>query len=237
MICAGVDWSRAGWYVVALSGGAGRPRLLWHHPFDAFAEVVDAVGADGCVAADIPIGLSDIGARDCDLLARRLLRQPRARSVFPAPPRACLAAESYDEACAASLRLTGRKLNLQTWGIMPRIAEVDSVMTPALQGCVVEVHPEVCFWSLGGRRAMRYSKKKPEGRAERLRVLSRHCEEQLGAALDRSCRPAGVAMDDVLDALAAALTALAFATGRWRRIPESPPTDARGLRMEMVIPG
>ncbi len=237
MICAGVDWSKAGWYAVALRGEMGRPRLLWHRPFSTFADLVEAVGGDGSLAVDIPIGLSDTGRREYDLLARRLLGQPRARSVFPAPPRACLAAESYNEACAASLRLTGRKLNLQTWGIMPCIREVDAVMTPALQGCVVEVHPEVCFWALGGHRAMRYSKKKPEGRAERLRVLSRHCEEQLGAALGRSSRPAGVGMDDVLDALAAALTAVAFATGRWRRIPESPATDARGLRMEMVVPG
>ncbi|MDQ3701965.1 MAG: hypothetical protein M3442_13745 [Chloroflexota bacterium] len=39
---------------------------------------------------------------------------------------------------------------------------------------------------------------------------------------------------DVLDVIAAARTALRFATGRVGRLPEEPATDARGLRMEIV---
>jgi predicted RNase H-like nuclease len=55
---------------------------------------------------------------------------------------------------------------------------------------------------------MRPSKRKKAGQEERLALLSHHLPEILTAVQNR---PAGVAVDDVLDAAAAALTAQ-----RWR---------------------
>lgn len=49
---------------------------------------------------DVPIGLPDRGARECDKAARRRLGPSRGSSVFPAPIRRILAATSYIEACA-----------------------------------------------------------------------------------------------------------------------------------------
>ncbi len=43
------------------------------------------------------------------------------------------------------------------------------------------------------------------------------------------------APDDLLDACAAAWTAGRVAKGAAERLPETPPTDARGLRMEIVF--
>lgn len=47
---------------------------------------------------DVPIGLPEAGPRTCDLEARRLLRAPRASSVFPAPLRSMLSAHDQHEA-------------------------------------------------------------------------------------------------------------------------------------------
>ncbi|TMG01274.1 MAG: DUF429 domain-containing protein [Chloroflexi bacterium] len=44
-------------------------------------------------------------------------------------------------------------------------------------------------------------------------------------------------MDDYVDALACAWTALCVARGNARRIPSEPELDERGLRMEMWLPG
>ncbi|MBI4571221.1 MAG: DUF429 domain-containing protein, partial [Chloroflexi bacterium] len=46
--------------------------------------------------------------------------------------------------------------------------------------------------------------------------------------------PAGAARDDLYDACAAAWTAARFARGEHGTLPAEPPTDSRGLRMEIV---
>ena len=45
--------------------------------------------------------------------------------------------------------------------------------------------------------------------------------------------PSGVAIDDLLDAMAILWTADRYATGAAERLPESPEVDERGLRMEI----
>ena len=202
-----------------------------------FEEVLAWASGSAVVAVDIPVGLLERpvpGGRDCDREARRLLGRGRASSVFTPPVRAALAAKSY----AQARRLNGRGLNRQGFLILPKIREVDRVMTPELQGSVHEVHPELSFRAMAGR-AMRHPKKTPEGRRERLAALCRALgerRERLEAALRQAVRRhgrEGVAMDDVLDALAAAWTAERIARGLARRIPPDPPVDARGLRMEI----
>ena len=98
-----------------------------------------------------------------------------------------------------------------------------------------EVHPEICFWALADGRPMAYSKKKPEGEAER-QLLLEYVYSNTGDIVDyASCvyKQNRVAKDDVLDALAAAVTASAGQKAL-RTIPEEPEIDARGLPMEMV---
>ena len=235
MICAGIDWSKAGWYAVILECDEAI-QVQQHEAFATFSAMLEETTAAAAIAVDIPIGLSADEPRKCDLLARRHLREPRRRSVFPPPVRAALTARSHDDASAINEQHCGRKVSRQTWSILPRIREVDHAMTPELQRRVVEIHPEVCFWALNSRKAMPHRKKSVAGRKERLGVLLPIFGDQLARALGEPGRPRGVAQDDVLDAFAAAYTACMFAQDNYWRIPHHPPTDAHGLRMEMIVP-
>ena len=55
----------------------------------------------------------------------------------------------------------------------------------------------------------------------------------LGAAVAVPERPAGAALDDLLDACALAWSARRITHGTARRVPDRPARDARGLRMEL----
>jgi predicted RNase H-like nuclease len=128
---------------------------------------------------------------------------------------------------------TGRSLSEQSLGIVRKIREVDLVMTPALQACVREVHPEVVFAARSGAGAgLASSKKTTEGRSARLALLPpAWAEAARAAAFPRK----DAAPDDVVDALAALDAALRIASGRVRRLPDGPEErDERGLAMEIV---
>jgi predicted RNase H-like nuclease len=158
-----------------------------------------------CIAIDIPIGLLD-GSRACDKEARRKLRPPRGSSVFAAPCRAAVQAETYEAASAINRQRTGRGLSQQAFHIGSKIKQVDDAMTPERQQWAFEVHPEVCFWALNHKHPMKHNKKTEPGRNERLKLLRKEFPEiQRHLANDR---PPRVGTDDLLDAAAAAWTAL-----------------------------
>ncbi len=97
------------------------------------------------------------------------------------------------------------------------------------------MHPEVSFWALAGRRPMEHHKGRPEGFEERRSHLSKAFEGVYVPTRQEAGRVAPPARpDDVLDATVAAWTAQRFVEGKSGRLPPEPPTDARGLRMEMV---
>ena len=79
----GVDGCRAGWFFFHLISGKATA-------YGVVATVESLLGAAyraDQIFVDIPIGLRDQEghARRCDVEARRLLKAPRASSVFPAP--------------------------------------------------------------------------------------------------------------------------------------------------------
>jgi predicted RNase H-like nuclease len=124
-----------------------------------------------------------------------------------------------------------------TWGIAPKIREVDQFLrtTPEARGKTREIHPEVLFWALNGQQAMSHNKKRPEGFEERLQVLRQHfpkCDELVIEALTDFPR-SQVKKDDILDALAAAVTGMC-GHDHLVTIPEEPEKDSEGLLMEMV---
>ena len=221
MFVAGVDGCRAGWVafrveVPSLATSVAvfdLPKLLSSRPTDLL-----------CLAIDIPIGLLDC-SRACDKAARKLLGQPRCTSVFAAPCRAALSATTQAAASQNNREKTGRGLSQQAFGIIPKIKQVDDAIRADCQDWVLEVHPEVCFWALNQRRAMAHNKKTKEGTAERITLL-RHPFAQIER--DLANRPSGVGADDLLDAAAAAWTAL-----RWHRNEAefvcSPEPDPRSL--------
>ena len=236
----GVDGCPRGWFSVGFNA-SGEYEL---EAFSSFAGLVDHYAVAKLILVDMPIGLPEGPAeRLCDPEARKALGKPRNTSVFRAPTRQAteyLADNSgnVDGTKAVQIEITRKSLADQAIAIMPKIAEVDRVML-ARQPSVREVHPEICFWALNNRHPMRFRKKKSEGIEERLCVLER-VEPRARNIFDEGCtsfRRKDVAKDDILDALAAAVTAHRGWTDQLRALPENnaPQKDGRGLPMEMVF--
>ncbi len=244
----GVDACRGGWVIAWVEGRGSTPvsrtrREPWGPgAIDLglerdFSSVLARAGSDGIVAIDMPIGLPDGEPRTCDQEARAVLGPRRASSVFPAPVRRTLAATTYADACAASLDTCGRALSQQTFHLLPRIRDVDAVVTPALQQRIREVHPEVVFASLAGGAGLAAPKRRPEGHALRLALLATALGPlpNVGEARRRLGRSA-VGLDDLVDALACLVAAGRIAAGSARRLPAAgAPRDARGLLMEICF--
>lgn len=225
----GVDGCPGGWIGALVTvDGRRRPRgVRWLLVPDA-AGLVAAAAEAAVTAVDMPIGLPDVGPRGCDTAARALLG-PRASSVFPAPVRAVLDAADYPDACERSRAACGRALSKQAWGIVPRIADLDARMTPALQDTILEAHPELAFVRLSG--GWLEPKRTSTGAAQRVAALARW----LPAASDAlATAPRPARRDDAADALVLAWVALRRVTGVAIVLPGVPERDARGLRMEIV---
>lgn len=200
---------------------------LWEHHHDASR-----------ILLDIPIGLPFSRRRECDKTARRLLKAPRASSIFSVPCRPAVYAEHYESACDENRKALGAGLSIQTWCISRKIREVDEFLCdrPDARAIIRESHPEICFWAFAGGRAMSSSKKKREGQEERLDILSgiypgaqEICNKALGAT-----RRKDACVDDILDALVLAVTACE-PQHRLSTIPPAPPKDQKGLSMEIVF--
>ena len=242
----GVDGCRSGWFSVGFDSRGGYELKV----FPAFNELLDYYNEAKLVLVDIPIGLPEgPGGRECDVKARELLGDRRS-SVFSAPTRqtvkqAAWSPGDYEGAKEVEQRVTktepspdGKGISRQSFAIAPKIAQVDRLLrcrdsnaTPEVR----EAHPEICFWALNGQKAMEFNKKKESGEEERIRVLERF-EPRTRAMYHEARRRfvgGGVGKDDILDALVAAVTARC-GFGRLKTIPECPPTDCKGLPMEMV---
>jgi predicted RNase H-like nuclease len=232
LIC-GLDGCKGGW--VAVSKDLETGRITWRLCLTAL-DLFIREPAPQVIAIDIPIGLPDRGARGCDGKARKLLGPGRASSVFTAPIRPVLEAVDYPDACRIRSEIDGKKMSLQAYAILCKIKEVDEAIrqNPGLRNRVHEVHPEVCFYYLAGKDAMRNNKKGPPGRKERIDKLQPIFDHWLQDALAQRHRLES-GEDDVLDAFAALWTAERIVTGKSFTLPSDPPIDSCGLRMEIVV--
>jgi predicted RNase H-like nuclease len=223
---AGVDGCRGGWLVVEKALGAPAIQV-------ALLQSVRDLDPDlAMVAIDIPIGLSDSGARACDVEARSLLEARRKSSVFPPPRRPMLQFERYEDANAwGRAQGPGGGLSVQAWNITPRIRDVDAFVTPERQNWIRESHPELAFRALNGGNSPA-PKRTPAGKAERHALLKSEGLTGMDAALAAVPRAAAGA-DDFYDAAVLALVAERMVLGQAQRLPADPPRDARGLRMEV----
>jgi len=151
--------------------------------------------------------------------------------VFTPPTRPLLDATHYAQ-------VRGHGLSIQAFNILPKIREVDRVMTPALQQQVYEAHPELAFQALAGY-PLQDRKKTVTGREARLRVLETipgllfHGIRTAFERILHACKRTNVAPDDILDAYVLVWTALRIWRAQAHRVPCVPPSDARGLRMEI----
>lgn len=244
---AGLDGCRAGWVRAtarvirtsddATSGDVASddgPAMLADVEIDVITTFADAIapvldGAITAMAVDMPIGLPDRGQREADRAARRRLG-PRRSSVFPTPVRAALHSSDHRDALARSRAVDGRGLSIQAYNLLSHMAEVDAAMTPELQSRVFECHPETTFARLAGG-PLPVSKHSADGLELRRQVL----DPWLADGIDSiASTPRGATSDDVLDALAIAVTAWRFTVGDVEHLGDGA-LDARGLRMEIVV--
>src|SRR5439155_2827451 len=94
--------------------------------------------------------------------AARVELGPKRNSVFSAPPRCALGSRTLGDA-----RRRGARLTLQTLNLLPRIEDVDRVMTLDLQSRVFEVHPELSFAAMNGDDPVRAPKRSAPAANER----------------------------------------------------------------------
>ena len=229
MHVAGVDGCRGGWLCLEQAGNIVRAFVR-----GSFSQLLECLGNATIIAIDIPIGLPEAGKRSCDQLARKLLGPPRASSVFPVPIRSVLKEHDYKKASDKHRLIDGRGLSKQAFAILPKIDEVDSMLTsqPALQQRVREVHPEVCFATWNSGAPMKSRKSLSAGRFERERLIESVWPEQRPGLVGQ-LRGAAYQADDLNDAFAALWTARRIASGFAAVLPATSTTDRHGLRMEM----
>jgi predicted RNase H-like nuclease len=230
---AGVDGCKKRWFRICRETGSGE--LTFNVIETVEGLVIEPPGPE-IVSLDMPIGLPRAGSRDCDLAARKCLKE-RRNSVFPAPIRAAVTASSREEASVITSQIDGRRVAAQAWAIYPKIRAVDEALasSAAARAAIREVHPEVSFWAWNGRRPMAFPKKKADGLAERLALV----EEWLGGGILARARgdylKRDLADDDILDAIAGLWTAHRIAAGKAETLPASPPRDETGLPIEIVF--
>lgn len=230
---AGADGFNGGWFVVLKrpADGAIRRRRV-----PSLAELVDAPEAPMYIGIDMIVGLPDRaerGGRTCDQMARSLLGYPRSSSVFSPPAHAALNAETYDEARALHTGTADDApgITIQAFHLLPKMREVDRLVTPERQDWIREVHPELAFYAMNDDRSVDASKHKPDGRQIRIDLLAAHGFADMDAILDQHTGR-GVGMDDVLDAHAVCWSAERMLNGHAQRLPpEDVPVNGRGRRM------
>jgi predicted RNase H-like nuclease len=222
LIVGGADGCRTGWVICRRdTDGSLDIRVV-----KTLAEACEGLSI---LAVDMPIGLLDTPrpARACEGEARARL-PGKASSVFPTPCRPALACTTHATANATSKKL-GIGLNQQTFHLFPKMREVDALLRsrPRLKRIVHEAHPELAFARMNGGQPVLAKKRKPEGYAERCRLLTRH-----GFACPVEGL-AGAARDDILDAIAVCRTALLIAERKATRLGPARARDRYGLPMNI----
>ena len=235
----GIDGCPGGWVCASADTELSAVTFTIHQDLtDVFS---DAVRDGTMVVIDVPIGLLADGPRACDLVARRYLPMGKKSSVFPAPCQETLAASSYEEACALNCGACGKAISKQLYGILPKIRDVDRLMSCARHSWIREAHPEVTFAALNGQAGPLPKKSTPAGQDKRLDLIRGYIP-----SIDPSINRAGleerrrrlgagkVSLDDLIDAIACLITAYRIENKTACTLPPDPPKNARGLRMEIV---
>lgn len=252
----GVDGCTGGWVAVGLGDGVETCVKVFGR--GEFPNLLEHFSGASVVLVDMPIGLPE-GVptyRCCDNEAMEVLKGSES-SVFRVPSIEFVTEFEnekslgkpwvYDDAknWIKGVCKDAKLISQQGFHIVEKIIEVDKELKSRDESAspkVREVHPEVCFWALnkalvGKKKPMRHSKSRGLGFLERFRLVRSfvpNSEDLLNEVSDKYPK-SKVSDDDVLDALAAAITAkIGCQRGGFKTLPENPPTDSKGLPMEMV---
>jgi predicted RNase H-like nuclease len=195
----GLDGFSDGWVAVRLDGD--EQTISFH------TDVTEALsGRFDRAGIDIPIGMTEDGKRDCDLLARERLR-PHSSRVFTGARRWLW--EEFSDPDTANLEALRRgqtRVSRQLWHLGRKIMEVDAFLRAHPPIGVCEVHPELVFLRLNGGKSLP-AKKSEEGDALRRRLLKRQGFRDIDRWLGQVRIGTGAKRDDVLDACAVAIAA------------------------------
>ncbi|MFW5708329.1 MAG: DUF429 domain-containing protein [Bacteroidota bacterium] len=175
MYYTGIDGCKVGWLMVGLSDSNFRYSLLTD-----INELSQMYPNPVRILIDMPVGLLHQGMkhfmqRPCDVAARKILGRKHS-SIFSPPCMEALFKKSYEQASETNFRILGKKLSKQSWNIAPRIRQVNAFLhlNPLWRGHLLEAHPELSFQYLNNNIPLGYSKKTPQGIAERLKILNGH---------------------------------------------------------------
>ncbi|MEO1151942.1 MAG: DUF429 domain-containing protein [Pseudomonadota bacterium] len=232
----GVDGCPHGWVLALLSLETNAVTLGFVPHFDqVIAHRSAHAKTSRAVVVDMPIGLRDWGRRACETEARKTLKR-RSSSIFACPRRPMLDFETYEQANAwgkSGGKDSGGGLSKQAWFLLPKIREIDDLITPTDQDWLCEGHPEVAFTRVNGAPCS-FPKSDSDGLLERQVLLARAGLRHLGPQLEatRSGSPFRHSTDDLLDALIMAVTAKARIDGDAWCLGDDQ-TDARGLKMQI----
>ncbi|MBR1161423.1 DUF429 domain-containing protein [Bradyrhizobium elkanii] len=222
MIAVGLDGFSKGWVAVTVDGD--QRTISFHSEIaDALSRPFDRAGID------IPIGMTDDGERDCDLLARARLR-PHSSRVFTGARRWLWQEfQDPDKANEEARRRGQTCVSRQLWHLGNKIMEVDAYVRANPGRDIREVHPELVFLRLNGGTPLP-RKKSEQGDALRRRLLKRSGFREIDRWLTVTRIGTGAKRDDVLDACAVALAAHEPGGS----VPEgASPPDAQGLPMQI----
>jgi len=236
MKAIGIDGCHGGWIAVWISKSS-------IHGFAIFPriEFILALHADMAMI-DIPIGLPETGDRGCDRAARKMLGIDGQSRVFLGACRPLLQylpdhqssyGAAYNDANQWAKAQPDRKgISRQLFGILPKIAEVDAIMTPARQETLRETHPELVFQALAQPPHPLPSKLSPEGQKLRRDIVAVNgftdIDDWIVKVHGTHAKP-----DDLLDACACCIAALRALEHGPRTVKGSDQTDAKRLRMEI----
>lgn len=230
----GIDGCRGGWVYIALEGGKWKAGVK-----SSIQELHQLLLKARLVLIDMPIGFPDPGepVRSCDRLARKLLGK-KASSIFPVPARETLNALNYEEANKVNREILGRGLSRQSWGIAPKLKELDEYLRSSGKRVNIrEAHPEVLFWSLNHGKVVEGNKKTNKGFVDRINLLQILFPGgwEIYNYLQESYSRKEIGPDDILDALVLAVSARMSIMGLIS-LPEEKDLDLLGMSREIVYP-
>lgn len=229
IFAVGIDWMKPYWLAIELRGNELSVRKLAH-----IEQINDRYRTADAVLIDMPIGLPENETqanRRPDKQARALLEGARKSSVFNVLFRQVVYAKSAQEAWEKNRRMCA-KMAIVGDALRPMIREVDVFLEKDTywKNRLMESHPEVALQMLNNGNGLRHSKHTEEGIAERIAVLRNCGVDPVPLFSDFAPKQ----YEDVLDALALAVSAKFGCENGFRTIPEKPVYDSRGLKMQIV---
>ena len=218
----GVDACRGGWVGVVIDPDR-RTSVFTASTITSLVALVRESFDVAVVAIDIPIGLPDSSGRRADAEARQQL-VGKSSSIFSTPTRAALEAPTYAEGRAANVAATGgTSVSAQAYALREKVLQVDEWVRGRPGVEVLEVHPELSFARMAGAPVLA-SKKDADGVRARREALAAH-----GIVAPPWFRGAGFAEDDLLDACAAAWSAVRHSHGLSESFPATPEVFSDGI--------